>query len=176
MIGYMPMPADFKYKDVFQKGQPVHTPFDAFRLKHPSMTPGHRAKIFAPFDALIGFDDAIASKEVLYEFKRELSDDEKEELDRRLGILHRLTWNSKLARENAVLVEITYYIPCMNENSFAYGNRGQYVTISGICRKIGHQTITIDETTIKLADIVQIESPLDIDGHNLFDSWDGESA
>ena len=64
----------------------------------------------------------------------------------------------------------------MDENSFAYGNRGQYVTISGICRKIGHQSITIDETTIKLADIVQIESPLDIDGHNLFDSWDGESA
>ena len=50
MIGYMTMPADFEFKDLYRKGQPVHQWSDAFRLKHPSMDPGHRAKIFAPFD------------------------------------------------------------------------------------------------------------------------------
>ncbi len=166
MIGYMAMPADFKYKDVFLKGQPVHQWNDSFRLKHPSMDSGRRAKIFAPFDALAGFDDAVAAKEVLYEFKRELSEEEKEELDRRLGILYRLTWNGRIARENAVKVEITYYIPCADKNNVSYGYRGQYVTVSGICKKITRKTIQIDDLAIPLADIVKIE------GEKIFDIWE----
>ena len=34
MIGDMAMPADFKYKDVFLKGQPPHETFDPFRLRY----------------------------------------------------------------------------------------------------------------------------------------------
>ncbi len=166
MIGYMAMPADFKYKDVFLKGQPVHQWNDSFRLKHPSMDPGHRAKICAPFDALAGFDDAVAAKEVLYEFKRELSNEEKEELNRRLSILHRLTWNGRITRENAVRVKITYYIPCNDKENFSYGYRGQYVTATGICKKITTQTIQIDTLTIPLADVYRIE------GENIFDMWE----
>ena len=176
MIGQMVMPADFRYKDVFQKGQPVHAPFDAFRLRHPSMDPGRRAKIFAPFDALIGFDDEIASAEVLYESRRELSDDEKEEVDRRLGLLYRLTWNSRLARENAVPVDITYFVPCTDESGLSCGSRGRYVTLSGICRRIGRHTISVDETVIRLSDIVRIESPMEADGRNIFDFREGETA
>ena len=67
------MPADFPYAEVLRKGQPVHTPTDDFRLKHPSMPAGRRAKIFSPFDALKGFNEAVASKEVLYEMRRQLS-------------------------------------------------------------------------------------------------------
>ena len=81
MIGTMSMPENFEYKDVFLKGQPVHSPCDPFRLKHPAMDPGHRAKIFAPFDALAGFDDELARKEALLEAPRELSDDEKNFFD-----------------------------------------------------------------------------------------------
>ena len=124
MIGDMAMPADFEYRDVFLKGRPVHEPFDAFRLRHPSMDPVRRAKIFAPFDALAGFDEALASTEVLCEPRRELSDDEKEELDRRLGILHRLTRNGHLARENRVPVSVTRFIP------FPDGDCGRYETVS----------------------------------------------
>ena len=86
MIGYMQMPADFIYKDVFLKGKPVHQRFDRFRLRHPTMDCGRRAKIFAPFDALAGFNEAVAAKEVLYEFRRELDDGEKEELNRKLSL------------------------------------------------------------------------------------------
>ena len=91
MIGDMSMPAEFEYRDVFEKGQPAHLWYDRFRIRHPAMDCGRRAKIFAPFDALSGFSDAVSAKETPYEYRRELSDGEKDELDRRLGILHRLT-------------------------------------------------------------------------------------
>ena len=82
-VGYMPMPADFPLKDLFRKGRPRHEKYDAFWCRHPPMDPGRRAKIFAPFDALVGFDDAIASKQVLYEPKRRLSEEEKERLNKK---------------------------------------------------------------------------------------------
>ena len=169
MIGHMAMPANFKYRDVFLKGQPAHRWCDSFRLRHPAMDCGRRAKIFAPFDALAGFDDALADKEVLYAFRRELSDDDREELDRRLGILRRLTRNSRVARENSVPVEITRYIPCADPNNAAFGYRGQYVKTAGICRRIGPRSITVDETAIPLADIVEIESSKVFEGRNIFD-------
>ena len=175
MIGEMPMPADFEYKEVFRKGQPVHRWSDAFRLKHPAMDPGRRAKIFAPFDALTGFDDAVAGKEVLYEFKRELSEEDREELGRRLGILHRLTGNSRLARENRVSVEITYYIPCADQDSCSFGYRGRYVTIRGICQKVGPRTVTVDGTAVPLADIVGIESDRVLNGSNILDRWEDDA-
>lgn len=176
MIGYMPMPADFKYRDVFLKGQPEHTPWDAFRLRHPSMDTGRRAKIFAPFDALAGFDEAVAGKEVLYEFRREISEDEREELDRRLGILHRLTWNSRLARENAVPVSVTYYVPCEDPDSAAFGYRGRYVTVSGLCRGVGLHTVTVEEKRIPLEDIIAVESGKTFDGHSIFESWEAGAS
>ena len=176
MIGYMAMPADFEFKDLYAKGQPVHQWTDAFRLKHPSMDPGHRAKIFAPFDALAGFGDAVASKEVLYEFRREMSEEEKEELDRRLGILYRMTRNGRLARENRIPVSVTYFIPCGDKDSFSYGYRGQYVTVTGICRKIGMKSILVDEAAIPLADIVRIESNRIVDGRNIFDCWEVDAS
>ncbi len=59
ILGYMPEPKNFKYKEVLRQGKPQHEPFDQFRLRHPSMTLQKRAKIFAPFDALRGFDFKI---------------------------------------------------------------------------------------------------------------------
>ena len=56
ILGDMPMPKNFKYLNVYLQGKPQHEPFDSFRLKHPSMPLQKRAKIFAPFDALRGFD------------------------------------------------------------------------------------------------------------------------
>jgi len=174
MIGSMAMPEHFGYADVFLKGPPRHRKDDLFRLKHPAMDAGHRAKIFAPFDALAGFSDAVAAREVLYAFKRELSEGEKEELDRRFGILHRLTWNSRLARENRVPVTVTYYVPCRDQNSFSYGCRGQYVSVSGICRKVDMKSLQVDEKKIPLAEIIAIETGKTVDGRNIFE-WETEA-
>ena len=46
------------------------------------------AKIFAPFDALDGFDEAVGAKLVQYEERHDLSECEKEELDQKTD--HRL--------------------------------------------------------------------------------------
>ena len=59
----MRMPSAFRYRDVFLKGKPRHERYDAFRIRHPEMDPGRRAKIFAPFDALQGFGEEITLAE-----------------------------------------------------------------------------------------------------------------
>lgn len=165
MIGDIPMPAGFRYREILLKGKPKHDKTDAFLIRHPSMDVGKRAKIFAPFDALKGFNEAVASKDVLYENKRELNEEDQAELNRRLDILHGLTYNSRMARENHVKVTVTYYIPCNDKENEAYGYRGQYQQLTGICRNVDAevtQTIRIDETRIRFADIRSIEAESDI--------------
>ena len=62
-IGYMPMPASFKYSTLYLHGRPRHQKYDGFWRLHPPMEHRQRAKIFAPFDALDGFDEAITGTE-----------------------------------------------------------------------------------------------------------------
>ena len=165
MIGAIPMPAGFRYREVLLKGKPKHDKTDAFRIRHPNMDVGKRAKIFAPFDALKGFNEAVASKDVLYENKRELNEEDQAELNRRLDILHGLTYNSRMARENYVKVTVTYYIPCNDKENKAYGYRGQYQQLTGICQNVDaevSQTIRIDDQRIRFADIRNIEADTDI--------------
>ena len=160
-IGVMAMPADFRYRDVFLKGKPQHDRYDLFRIKHPRMATGRRAKIFSPFDALKGFSEAVASKDVPYEYRKELESEDWEELDRRLHILRNLTWNGRMARANRVQVTVTYYVPCSDVNSEAYGFRGQYQTITGICWGVDaevNRTIQVDRKTIDFENILCVEN------------------
>ena len=166
MIGYMTMPADFKYKSIFLKGRPQHKEYDPFRRKHPSMEHGRRAKIFAPFDALKGFSDAVASKETLYENQRELDDEVKEQIDHRLGVLCRLTFNSSLARDNHVVITVTYFVPCADPTNAAYGSRGQYVTLTGMCQRVGLHHLYVGTAKVSFRDIVSIE------GEAFKNEWD----
>lgn len=64
------IPANFRYRDVLRRGKPVHEKFDRFSIRHPAMPLEKRAKIFAPFDALKGFSDAIAAVEHTDEDKK----------------------------------------------------------------------------------------------------------
>lgn len=177
-LGYMPMPANFRYTAVLQRGMPQHDKWDSFRLKHPSMPAEKWAKIFSPFDALKGFNEAVAEKEVLYEFKRELSDEDRNELNRRLNILHNLTYNGRMARANRVQVTVEYYVPCADKDNFAYGYRGQYVKVAGMVQKVDPDvthSIVVDGKRIAFKDISSIESKKTINGRNVFDldeeSW-----
>ena len=54
--------------------------------RHP-MDVGRRAKQFAPFAALRGLDETIRQQEIIYESKRDLSEEKKNELDMKLRIL-----------------------------------------------------------------------------------------
>lgn len=157
-IGVMAMPADFRYRDVFLKGKPQHDHFDLFRIRHPSMDVGRRAKIFSPFDALKGFNEAIASKDVLYRERVELSDEDRTELDRRLRILKGLTYNGNMARKNRVKITVLFYAPCPDEHNEAFGIRGRYRKITGICWNVDeiYGSILVDKTRISFDDILRI--------------------
>ena len=160
-IGAVPMPAGFRYREVFLKGKPSHDRYDAFRARHPEMSRGKRAKIFAPFDALKGFDEAVFAKNVLYQKKKSLNQEDSAELSRRLQILHEKTYNSRLARANNVAVSVTWYEPCSDINHEDYGVCGQYRTIKGICRNVDveiTQTIRVDRFRIPIDDILNIEA------------------
>ena len=51
------------------------------------MDVGRRAKQFAPFAALRGLDETIRQQEIIYEPKRDLSEEKKNELDMHLPAL-----------------------------------------------------------------------------------------
>ncbi len=122
----------------------------------------HRAKIFAPFDALAGFNDCINSKNVLYQDKRCLSEGEKENLGKKLAMLRRLTINGRAARENRPQVSVQYFALCTDPHNSAYGHGGLYKTVTGICRKVDaiRKTVTIDEEIIRIEDITDISGDL----------------
>ena len=126
-----PVPLNFPYISALLHGKPQHD-CDDFLIKHPRMERGKRAKIFAPFDALDGYGEAIRSKNAVYMDKVELDESEKAELNRRLSILHNLTVNRRMAKRNHIVVSITYYMPCEDENNFSFGIRGQYKTVTGM--------------------------------------------
>ena len=159
VVGYMPMPASFAHKEAFLQGRPKHRKYDDFWRRHPPMATSHRAKIFAPFDALRGFDFCIMSKEVQYTERRELSEYQKEHLDEQLRLLHSLTHNGRAARENHPTAEITYFEPCTDPESYAYNWGGQYQTITGTVSKVDTMisgTITIDGRRISLDTVSEI--------------------
>ena len=159
-VGYMTMPEQFSYREVFLLGKPQHDRYDRFTIKHPSMNVGRRAKIFSPFDALKGFNEAVAAKDVFYTNQIELTEEDKDELNRKLTILHNLTYNSRMARQNHVEVIVTYYIPCNDINHDAYRVKGVYKTITGVCWKVDYeenQEIVIDRKKISFEHIKEIE-------------------
>lgn len=149
------LPAGFKYRAAFLAGRPRHHD-DHFAYLHPRMDRGRRAKIFAPFDALEGFSRSIDSKNIDYVERTDLEEDDRRELNRRIQILHALTYNGRTARANRVQVSVRYFVPCTDESIFAYQLRGRYETISGICWKVDPDVITIDEAAILLKDVIEI--------------------
>ncbi len=168
-LGYMPMPADFRYREIAQKGRPQHICLDAFTMKHPPMPSSRWAKIFSPFDALKGFSEAVASKDVQYVRRRELDEEEETELSRRVAILHSLTRTGRMARANAIRVTVRYYVPCADEESFAYGIAGSYVTVTGTVLQAdstADHCITLQTAegrqVIDLSDVLEITAASDL--------------
>ena len=80
-----------------------------------------------------------------------------------------------MARKNKVTATITYYIPCTDKDNFAYGYRGQYVTVEGVIWNVDPDvthSLTIGNQRIRFVDIVGIESHHMINGENIFERWE----
>ena len=114
----------FRYENVIKKGKPIHSKFDDFSIRHPSMPLEKRAKIFSPFDALKGYSEAIASKQIHYLEKKPLNDEDAHQLNLILNMLHQLTLNGKTARKNHVQASVTYFVACQDKENAAYRSKG----------------------------------------------------
>lgn len=166
------IPAQFPYLHVLLQGRPRHG-MDDFSFRHPQMERGKRAKLFAPFDALDGYSANIASKNTLYTEKIALDDSQREEMNRRISILHHLTLNSRMAKANRVAVTVEYFVPCADKNSFSFRVQGQYAFVSGIVGRVDTdigKTLTVNHLDIPLEDILSITPAQD----GLFD-WESSS-
>ena len=154
-----------EYLRALSCGRPKHGRCDDFSLKHPKMLLSQRAKIFSPFAALTGFEEAIDEKVRPYVEKRELNDEEQAALETALSRLHDLTKNLRMAKENLAAAIVTFFVPCADENHEAYGRGGSYERYTGTVWKvdpiltkslfIGDRTIAFSE----LAEIVIQEEP-----------------
>ena len=150
----MVIPADFPYGREFALGRPD------ISWRHPGMDRQRRAKLFAPFDALSGFDEAIASKTIPYTDRTELSEAEQEHINQVLDRLHRLTPNSRIARLNSVRARALCFVPCRDRNSSAFGRQGLIEQIEGICRCVDpvHKQVTIGDQVLPFSCLIGLEA------------------
>lgn len=130
-----------EYEDIMNLPHHVST-------KRPQMPMLDRAAQFSPFAALTGYDDAIHETGRLTDEKIDLSEEEKEALDRKQQILL-----ERLDERPALTV--IYFVPDEKKSG------GAYVTKSGKLKKIDEvermMTLT-DGTKISLDDVYDIES------------------
>ena len=148
---------DFTYTDIIHSRRPFHDG-DLFDRRHPKMTRLNRAKIFAPFAALSGFDDAVKSKQVPYVPRRIKDTEETRALNRALEALHRATRTGALARQNRVRARVEYFVVCADPHHEAFGRDGLYRAVTGIVWKVDPvgQAMVIGDTTIPFSDIHRI--------------------
>ena len=125
------------------------------------MEAGRRAKIFAPFDALRGFSDAVSAREISYEPFRAPDTERMEILSRKLALLLPLVENSGLARKNQVRLEVTYFCPCEDPDIENHEFLGRYRTLEGRLKKIDpvRFQLQLDDQLIDLDDIYDIRDP-----------------
>ena len=148
---------DDSYSDLLSRQRPVHTD-DAFSRRHPKMARLNRAKLFAPFAALSGFEQAVRSKEVPYVPRHILDADECRALNQTLNRLHQATRTGTLARRNRVEARVVFFEICTDVNNEAFERDGLYHAVTGIVQKVDpiSQTLMIDSRVIPFRDICSI--------------------
>ncbi len=117
--------------------------------KRPQMSMEDRAAQFAPFAALVGFDDGIEETNRQVEQFTDLDEDVMQELDEKIRYLQ-----AHIA-ENP-LVEITYFVP----DGLKEG--GEYKTVRGKVKKIDKDNLSIcftDKQSFLIKTIRQIILP-----------------
>ena len=106
---------------------------------HEKMDRENRAKQFMPFDALRGFREALAEKERILVPKRNLSEEQNEELDRKL----------KQVREKEI-VTVELFL------------NGEYVQVTGMVSQIDEtcRMLKVVNTRIAFEDISDLQGEM----------------
>lgn len=118
--------------------------------RHRQMSMSERAAQFSPFAALTGYDAAVRETARSTEEKRELSEEEKQILDRQVYLLTENAWQKPA-------VEVTYFKP----DGLKAG--GSYISLSGRFRGINTEKgllVFEDKTAVPLSDIMSIQTDL----------------
>lgn len=112
----------------------------------PPMSKHDRAAQFAPFAALVGYDDAVDETERLTDSRIELTEDEINELNDNLNLLL-----DKLDEQPEV--RVTYFIPDEHKSG------GKYVDKVGVVRiydSYANELVFMDGMRIAVADMAKL--------------------
>jgi len=134
-----------KYGNIINMERPVHNG-DLFSRRHPKML--NRAKIFAPFAALVGFEDHIHRKEIEYVPRRDLGEEEQSHMNSVLGCLSR-----------GDRVKAKYFELCTDHENDAFGRLGLYKTAVGCVRWVDAvgQVLYLEDRAIDFGDLYTVE-------------------
>lgn len=127
------------YDDIRKMNRPQY-------IDLPPMSIHDRAAQFSPFAALVGYEDAVEETARLTDSRREMLEDEINELNRQLGIL-----DSKLSERPKI--RITYFIPDRKKDG------GRYASKVGNARTIDRYNNAIvftDGETVAVKDIYSV--------------------
>ena len=116
--------------------------------KHPQMPIEERAAQFAPFAALVGYEDEIEETARITTKKIELNEEEKNMLDMKLNVL-----KEQMKVQIYPEIKVIYFIADVRKEG------GKYINISGTIKKIDEfkQVIILDDKTeIPIKDIINI--------------------
>ena len=133
-----------RYEKLLASERPVHDQ-DAFSAKHPPMPREKRAKLFAPFDALTGYNEALDEQEIVWQERAELGEAKRQELDEQLQRLCRLYQERRRGGKwsfEPPVVTVTYF-----EEAPGQDGRGLYRTLTGAVVKMDltHRVLLLRE-------------------------------
>ncbi len=142
------MTATHEYDDIIDMNYPLA---NADTVKHPRMSSADRAKIFSPFAALKGYEEAIAAKQHIRVPRILLTEESNAELDRRLQML-----DAALSLSVHPVVQVVYFEPAPHTDS---KEEGDYITFTGMVARYlpDSRILQIVDRQIRLNDICSME-------------------
>ena len=129
----------FPYNDILN----IEYPFPLIRERQDISI---RAGMFAPFEALTGYDEHVKETERYTDYEIFLDDDNRNLLDEKLNFIKK--------NLNKIEVKITYFVKDKRKSG------GKYITKIGKIKKIDNykeEFVFEDRCIIKIKDIVQID-------------------
>ncbi|MCR4675608.1 MAG: hypothetical protein K5634_00050 [Sphaerochaetaceae bacterium] len=119
--------------------------------KHPHMSLYDRAAQFAPFAALVGYEDMITEEARLTGVKKSLTESEKDVISQKIG---------QISQEDRPQVSVTYFEPDRQKEG------GRYVKYTGILKSVDgilRRLIFYADNGISDGRTVDIERIIDIE-------------
>ena len=135
-----------KYEDIINCSRP--------KSDRIPMAVADRAKIFMPFAALKGYDEAVDDKKKLYTKRIELTEERKEELDRQICL-----FKISITKGEQLEVIIKYFEIDERASIEKKEDVGKYIAIIGEVSRVDEfrRRIKINDKYIGMEDILEIK-------------------